>query len=213
MQLTKFGHSCVRVEEDGHTLLIDPGSYTDVPVAIEGAQAVLITHEHPDHIDIGALTTAARANPDLQIFAPASVMPALDEFNDQVSVTEAGATVTAAGFEIQGIGGQHALIHPTIPLVANVGYIVNGTLYHPGDSFIVPTTSVKAVLVPIHAPWSKSSEVIDFTVSCRPPQAFQIHDGLLNEFGVKSIEGMLERVGKQYGTSFHHLQVGESVSL
>ena len=213
MKLTKFGHSCVRLEEDGRTLVIDPGMFTDVPAAMEGAQAVLITHEHPDHIDIGALSTAARSNPDLQIFAPASVVPALEEFDEQVVTTEAGATVTAVGFEIVGVGGQHALIHPLIPVVANVGYLINGTLYHPGDSFIVPTTSVKALLVPIHAPWSKTAEVIDFTVACRAPQAFQIHDALLNEAGIKGVEGHVERVGKQYGTQFHHLQLGESVNL
>lgn len=213
MKLTKFGHSCVRLEEDGHTLLIDPGMFSDAATALKGAQAVLITHEHPDHIDVGALTEAARADEQLQIFAPASVTSTLGEFGERVVATEPDTTVGAGGFQVRAIGGQHALIHPQIPVVANVGYIVNGTVYHPGDSFIVPTDAVKAVLVPIHAPWSKVGEVIDFTIACRAEQAFQIHDGLLNQVGLESVEGHVERLGAQYGTAFRHLQVAESVQL
>jgi L-ascorbate metabolism protein UlaG (beta-lactamase superfamily) len=48
MRLTKFGHSCVRVEYDGTTVVLDPGVFTDAG-AVDGADVVLITHEHPDH--------------------------------------------------------------------------------------------------------------------------------------------------------------------
>ena len=49
MRITKFGHACVRVQGDGGVVVIDPGVFTD-PAALEGADAVLITHEHPDHV-------------------------------------------------------------------------------------------------------------------------------------------------------------------
>ena len=52
MRLTKFGHACIRIEHDGHTLVIDPGGFTE-PEAVDGADAVLITHQHPDHYDLG----------------------------------------------------------------------------------------------------------------------------------------------------------------
>ena len=47
MRIKKFGHSCVRIEHDGHTLVLDPGMFTD-PEAMDGADAVLITHQHYD---------------------------------------------------------------------------------------------------------------------------------------------------------------------
>ena len=48
MRITKFGHACVRIEHDGTTVVLDPGVFTD-PEAVDGADAVLITHEHADH--------------------------------------------------------------------------------------------------------------------------------------------------------------------
>ena len=48
MRITKFGHACVRLEHDGTSLLVDPGMFTDRE-AVDGVDAVLITHEHADH--------------------------------------------------------------------------------------------------------------------------------------------------------------------
>ncbi len=213
MELTKFGHSCVRLHEAGQSIVIDPGVFSDVPAALAGAQAVLVTHEHPDHIDLEPVSDAMRADPELQLFAPAPVAAKLTEFGNRVVTTQANTPFQVAGFDVETIGGQHALIHPLIPMVANVGYVVNGTIYHPGDSLIVSPTPVKAVLVPIHAPWSKTSEVIDFVNASSAEQALQIHDGLLNERGLGGVEAHVHRIGAQYGTAFRHLTVGESVQL
>ena len=99
-------------------------------------------------------------------------------------------------------GGQHALIHAQIPVVANVGYLVDSNVFHPGDSFVVPDgIQVKTLLVPIHAPWSKVSEVVDFVVSVRAPRAFPVHDGLLNELGRGAVEAHVARIGSRYGTT------------
>ena len=48
MRITKFGHACVRLETGDHTIVLDPGGFTE-PEAVDGATAVLITHEHADH--------------------------------------------------------------------------------------------------------------------------------------------------------------------
>lgn len=213
MKLTKFGHSCVRLDEDGRAVVIDPGVFSDVPAAAAGAQAFLITHEHPDHVDMDAVAAAARADDALQIFAPAAAAAKLSEFGERVTTTHAGSPFEVAGFEVETIGGQHALIHPLIPVVANVGYIVNGTVYHPGDALIVSPKAVPTVLVPIHAPWSRVAEVIDFVNASSSERAFQIHDGFLNDAGITTVEGLVQRIGHQYGTAFRHLAVGESVTL
>ncbi|HET6987492.1 MAG TPA: MBL fold metallo-hydrolase, partial [Kribbella sp.] len=51
MKLTKFAHACVRLEKDGKVLLVDPGSFSE-PAAFERADAILVTHEHQDHLDV-----------------------------------------------------------------------------------------------------------------------------------------------------------------
>lgn len=213
MKLTKLGHSCVRLEKPGHTLVIDPGAFSDAAHALEGADAVLVTHEHADHLDPDALRAAMAEHPDLRVWAPEPVAASLADLGDRVSTAEPDSKFTAAGFDVRTFGGQHAVIHLLLPVVANVGYLVDGAVYHPGDSFTVPTEPVEALLVPIHAPWSKLNEVVDFVIAVRAPLAFPIHDGLLNDLGSGMVEGHIARFGAPFGTTFRHLDVGESVEL
>ncbi|MDR6413889.1 MBL fold metallo-hydrolase [Pseudarthrobacter sulfonivorans] len=218
MKLTKYTHACVRLEKDGQVLVLDPGTFSETAEALDGAHAVLITHEHGDHVDVPAMVTALGAADGLAVFAPAGVAAHLREEAPQaaerIHAVEPGSTFDAAGFSIRSYGGQHALIHPQIPIVANIGYLVDGNVYHPGDSFIIPDgLSVQTLLVPIHAPWNKAGEVVDFVIGVRAPRAFQIHDGLLNGTGLKMVEGHVARLGGKYGTTFTHLAPRESVEV
>lgn len=213
MQLTKYTHSCVRLAEGRRTLVIDPGVFSEAAQALDGADGVLITHEHPDHIDAAALKTAVEADPDLRVWAPQSVAQAVSELRDVVTVVGAGEELDAAGFGIRTFGGQHALIHSSVPVVANVGFLVNDTVYHPGDSFTVPPTTVDTALVPVHAPWSAIGEVLDFEIALRAKRAYQIHDGLLNENGFGVVYGHVRRIAGEYGTDFRVLDPGETVDL
>ena len=61
MRLTKLGHACVRLAKNGSNLVIDPGVWSG-PGALDGASAILITHEHPDHLDTAAVLAALAAN-------------------------------------------------------------------------------------------------------------------------------------------------------
>lgn len=218
MKLTKFTHACVRLEQDGRVLTLDPGVFSETAPALEGANAVLITHEHGDHLNTEAVVAALAANPELVVYAPAGVAAALRSAAPQATgrIHDAvpGTYFEVAGFAVRTFGGQHALIHPHIPVVPNVGYLVDGNVYHPGDSLIVPYgVAVETLLVPIHAPWSKVGEVIDFVTSVRAPKAFQIHDALLNEQGLGFAEAHVKRIGAFYGTEFRHLAAGESVEV
>lgn len=218
MLLTKFAHACVRLEKDNFVLVIDPGSFSEPKVALEGANAILITHEHFDHIDSEVVAEALASNPKLQIFAPAGVAAELQTANpaqsEQVHEVLPDSSFDAAGFSIKTYGGQHALVNPRLMPVANIGYLVDGNLYHPGDSFTVPDgLQVETLLVPIHAPWSKTMEVVDFVTSVRPAKAFQIHDALLSELGLKFVATQIEQFGSRYGVEFRILAVQESVEI
>ncbi len=219
MLLTKFSHSCVRIEHEGAVIVIDPGTFSEVEDALEGAGGVLVTHEHADHIDIDRVVTVLAANSAVGLWAPQGVADTVSgrlgaDAGQRIHVVGGGETFAVAGVAVRTFGGQHALIHPLIPLVANVGFLVDGTVYHPGDSLIVPDgVEVGTLLVPVHAPWSKLAEVVDFVTSVRAPRAFQIHDALLNDIGLSMVEGHVTRLGERYGTAFRHLAVGESVEL
>jgi L-ascorbate metabolism protein UlaG (beta-lactamase superfamily) len=218
MKLTKFTHACVRLEKNSKVLVFDPGNFSETDKALAGADAVLITHEHPDHIDVEAVVAALLGDGSLQLFAPGGVAAQLREkapdAGARIHAVAPGETFDAAGFAIQSFGGQHALIHPQIPVVANVGYLVDSNVYHPGDSFVVPDgVGVQTLLVPIHAPWNKVGEVVDFVIGVRAPRAYPIHDGLLNEGGLGLVEGHVTRIGAKYGTEYRHLSSGESVEV
>jgi L-ascorbate metabolism protein UlaG (beta-lactamase superfamily) len=213
MQLTKLGHSCVRLDDGERALVIDPGIFSDLDRALDGADGVLVTHEHLDHIDADRVLAAARRDPRLRIWAPAAAAAALAELAEQVVTVSSGDDFDAAGFAVRTFGGQHALIHPTIPMVSNVGYLIAEDVYHPGDSLIVPPAQVGTLLAPLHAPWSKTAEVIDFVVAVRAARVHQIHDGLLNEPGVRFAEAHVARIGAEHGSEYRHLADGESVSI
>ncbi len=217
MELTKYGHACVRITDADRRLTIDPGVFSEVAQAVADVDSVLITHEHPDHLDVEKLAAAAAENPRLRVWAPQAVADQLkgnEVLSERVTAVGAGQSFVAGGLQVRTYGGQHAQIHSSIPVIANVGYLVGDAIYHPGDSYVVPNAVVEALLVPLNAPWAKVAETVDFTISVRAPRAFQIHDGLLSEIGRGSYEGQLKRVGELYGvTSFQHLDSGQSVRL
>jgi L-ascorbate metabolism protein UlaG (beta-lactamase superfamily) len=183
MRLTKYGHSCVRIEQDGAVLVIDPGSFTD-RVALDGVDAVLITHEHPDHLDPDWLADALAKRPSVTVHTHPAVLSKLDAVRDVVTTVESGDAFTAAGLAIRAYGGWHAEIHPEIPRVPNLGYLVNESVYHPGDSFDVPEgATVDTLFVPVSAPWLKLAESVDFVRAVAPRRAFALHDALLSDVG------------------------------
>lgn len=218
MKMTKYTHSCVRFEQGGNVLVLDPGTFSEVETALDGAHAVLVTHEHADHLDRDRVFAQMQGQPGLELFAPKTLADSLraeaGDLAGRIHDVEPNTSFTIAGFGIQSFGGQHALIHPLIPMVANIGYLVEGRVYHPGDSFVVPNgLRPRTVLVPLHAPWSKVGEVIDFVIATGAERAYNIHDALLNETGLGMAEGHVTRFGKTYGTEFRHLATGESVDL
>ena len=184
MKLTKQGHSCIRLDKGGPVLVIDPGGFTEA-AAVDGVSAVLITHEHPDHFDEGHVRTALDADPAVEVWTLAAVAARLaDAYPGRVHTVGHGDTFTAAGFEVQVHGELHAVIHPDIPRITNVGFLVDGTLFHPGDALTVPEQTVETLMLPLNAPWSKAAEIADYVRELRPTRVFDIHDALLNDTGL-----------------------------
>ncbi|MGW5364335.1 MBL fold metallo-hydrolase [Actinopolymorpha pittospori] len=214
MRLTKLLHACVRLEKDGSTLVIDPGVWSG-PEALAGANAVLVTHEHYDHVDVDGLKAALAGDPELQVWTHAGVAGALaGEGNDgRVHAVSRGERFDAAGFDVLVQGESHALLHPEIPVVPNVGFVVDGEIFHPGDALTVPDQRVSTLLLPVNAPWLKIGEVLDYAREVAPARAFAIHDALVHDRGVAGIDNWLALAARPLGATFTRLEPGTSVDL
>jgi L-ascorbate metabolism protein UlaG (beta-lactamase superfamily) len=213
MRFTKLGHSCVRLEKDGAVLVIDPGVFSNAAAALAGASAVMVTHEHPDHLDAGAVRTALQGSPDLTLWANPQVTAQFTEFGDRVHETRHGDVLSAAGFDVHVYGHDHALIHPDIPLVVNTGFLVDGELFHPGDSFTVPDEPVRTLLVPIAGPWLQAGEMIDYFRAVAPARGYAIHEAILNDNGLGLMTRMVSVAAAPSGVPVATLEPGTTLDL
>jgi L-ascorbate metabolism protein UlaG (beta-lactamase superfamily) len=212
VRLTKYTHACVRLEKNGVTLVIDPGRFSE-PTSVDGAAAILLTHEHFDHVHRPNLEAAIAANPDLEIWTNPAVAAQLADLGVPVHSVVHGDTFTAAGFDVHVYGEKHAVIHRDIPIIDNVGFLIDGAVFYPGDAFTLPEEPVDTLLTPTTAPWLKIGEAIDYFITVKPRQAFSTHDGIYNEAGLGVVDTLLGNFGKALEGGARRLKPGESVEV
>jgi L-ascorbate metabolism protein UlaG (beta-lactamase superfamily) len=184
MQITKFTHACVRLEDAGRVLVIDPGEWSE-PEALLGADAILVTHEHSDHIE-----TARLAEAGIPVFAPTGAnITGLD-----VTWVAVDQSFEAAGFRVRAVGSRHAFIYDGRPDCPNFGYVVDDRLYHPGDALSLPDQAIETLFVPAQGSWLKLVEAIDFVRAVNPRRTYPIHDAGLRDIGLASVNAWFGRV-------------------
>lgn len=209
MRLTKFGHACVRIEHEDQALVIDPGVFTD-PEAVDGATAVLLTHEHPDHTYADHLRRT-----DAPIWTIAAVADALREdapdVAERVTVVAPGDSFDA-GLPVRAVGEWHAVIHEDIPRVHNSGFLVDAgrRVFHPGDALTGPGEPVDVMCLVVSAPWMKASEAIDFGRSVDAPRFLAIHDRVYSEQGLGIVDGHL---GRLLGDAKDYVRLADGTDL
>lgn len=210
MRLTKYSHACIRIEGDGAVLVIDPGAFTE-RAALDGADAVLITHEHFDHLDVGKLADELGRRPSVAVYTHPDVVPKLGQLAGVVHAVTSGEQFSAAGFPVRAYGGWHAEIHPDVPRVPNLGFLVEDSVYHPGDSFDVPAgATVETLFVPVSGPWLKLSESVEFVRAIGPRRAYALHDSLLSEAGHGVTDGNMSRLSN---CEYARLESGTTVTV
>jgi L-ascorbate metabolism protein UlaG (beta-lactamase superfamily) len=210
MRITKFGHACVRIEHDGAVVVLDPGVFTEVE-AVDGATAVLLTHEHPDHYHPDHLRAC-----DAPVFTIDAVAARLRE--DAPDVAERLTVVGPddrfdAGLPVRAVGDLHAVIHDDYPRIHNSGYLLtvgDTTVFHPGDALTVPDTSVDLLLAPASAPWLKLSEAVDFVRAVGAPRSLAIHDRVYSEVGLGMVE---QHMGNLLGDSQEFVRLRDGADL
>lgn len=213
VKLTKHEHACVVLEKDGASFVIDPGSFSPgAAEIIAGAEAILITHEHMDHVNEVAISEALKDRPGLRLYAPPALSDTFAAYLDQFTAVAAGDELAVAGFSVSVHGTTHAVIHPDIPTIANVGYLIDGSVYHPGDAFHVPAAPVSTLLLPTSGPWMKLGEAADYVRAVRPRQIVQIHELLLSDVGLYLASSLLGEQGLT-GLPLTAVPAGDSLTV
>jgi L-ascorbate metabolism protein UlaG (beta-lactamase superfamily) len=186
MQLAHFGHSCLLAGfPDGSggqsTVLFDPGTFSHGFEGITGLDAILITHQHPDHVDTARLPALLEANPQAKLYSDPQTAAQL---GGAWTAVHAGDAFTVGHLSVRGVGGIHATIHPEIPVIDNTSYLIGdgehpARLMHPGDALFVPGEPVDVLATPAAAPWMKISEAVDYLRAVAPARAVPIHQGVV----------------------------------
>ena len=212
MRLTKFGHSCLLVEEGGARMLLDPGSFSEGFETLEGLTAVCLTHQHVDHVDPERVRPLLDRNPGVRVVSDEGSAEALGEAGADVEVVHDGDELALGGLALRVVGRDHAAVHPEVPVVPNVGYLVGGRLFHPGDALTMPGEPVEVLAVPAGAPWLKLADAVDYLRKVGPRVAVPVHEKVLSEVGISSHYRLLEQLGGP-GTAFEVLDDGRPVEL
>ncbi len=177
MIITKFGHCCLLIEVKGVRILTDPGNYNVTPME-EGIDAILITHEHQDHLHVEALQVILAKNREAQVISHVGVGKILDEAGITYTAIADGEAIEVKGIAIESSGS----VHDDLPaVVQNTGFLIDNALFYPGDSFHDPQKSVKILALPVAGPWMKLSEAIEYAKLVKPKVVFPVHDGMLRQ--------------------------------
>lgn len=180
MKITKHGHCCLRITVKDLTILTDPGNYNVCPLD-GGLDVILITHEHQDHCHLDALQIIMAKNPGAEIITHPGVGKLLDEAGIIWTNISSGEVTTRKGVNLKSIGSVHACIHHDLPAVQNTGFLIDETLFYPGDSFELPLVPVDILALPVAGPWMKLSEAIEYVKVVMPKKVFPVHDGMLRQ--------------------------------
>ncbi|HSX24738.1 MAG TPA: MBL fold metallo-hydrolase [Candidatus Andersenbacteria bacterium] len=179
MNITKIGHCCFYIKENGVGILTDPGAWSTGQNSLSGIDIILITHEHADHFHTDSIKEVLKNNPDATVVTNSAVSNLLKEQGIACEIIEDGQQKTIQGIEIAGYGKDHAVIYKTIPVVMNTGYFIANKFFLPGDAFVNPGVPIEILGMPMIGPWMKLSESIDWALSLKPKVCIPIHDGML----------------------------------
>ncbi len=214
MFLTQLGHSCLLLEAADTRVLVDPGTFSSGFETLRDLDAIVVTHQHADHLDQSRVVDLVRANPDALLLTDPQTAQLLAGHGIEATANAAGLQTAIGGLTLTGVGHWHAFNHEFMPTVANVGVVVRAegepTLFHPGDAYDVEPGVIDLLAVPLNAPWTPVRDTISFVRRLAPRRIVPIHDALLAPAGRALY---LTHVGGHGGAEVADLAGGQKVAF
>lgn len=219
MRISKYIHSCLLVEEGEEKILFDPGTFSFIErrVSLEtfkDVTTVILTHQHPDHVDMNALKSIL-AESGASVITNSEGKAALAKENIEVRVVEEGSYSTK-NFTIRALSAQHEkILSPSLP--QNTAYILNDVFLNPGDSFaslLSPLKGIQVLALPVSAPWTTEIGVAEFAQMIAPQMVIPVHDGYVKDFFLKQRYANYIQNFSPLGIAFQSMgQPGDSVDV
>ena len=207
MKITKYIHSCLVVEDQKKTAVIDPGQFTyDAQVfpSLSNLDYILITHEHADHLSVPFIKDLLARFPKAEIFSNAGVAAVLAKDRIDVKTTENGYFSFA--------DAPHEKIFPGWPLPENSVFTLFGRLTHPGDSLhFAQTTDILAL--PVQAPWGSMVTCAEKAAELKPKYVIPIHDWHWHDQARVWSYQMLTKYFETQGIRFISAELGKPIEL
>ncbi|MFZ2886630.1 MAG: MBL fold metallo-hydrolase [Minisyncoccia bacterium] len=212
MKITKIGHCCLVIEESGVKIMTDPGSFSTEQNTVTGLDAVVITHEHHDHLHVESMREVMKNNPQAVVISNSSVAKLLEAEGIKAQIVEGTASTAVKNIAIEACDAKHEEIFEEIGQVQNTGYFI-GPLFYPGDAYGDPKKPIDILALPVAGPWCKLADAIRFALRVKPQKAFPVHDAVLVP-GISGFVHMLpQKVLGEKGIDFRPLKAGEVVEF
>lgn len=151
MRITKYPHSCFKIADEAHAVLIDIGTFSTAQITLADVgsfDAILITHQHADHIDPD-LADWLNGH-DQPIYANRDVADTFPDLN--ITVVEDGESFQIGSLHITPRDLPHCKMPDGSDGPPNTGYVINECFFHPGDGVAIDGLSVDTLATPIAGP-------------------------------------------------------------
>jgi L-ascorbate metabolism protein UlaG (beta-lactamase superfamily) len=210
MKITKYTHACFAIEKNGRSIIVDPGSDTDDFTPDKSIAGVLITHEHADHFSPAHIDAILAANPNAVLVGPLNTF---ENYPNSHIITEQ-TELHIEEFAVSIFPGTHDAVHPEIPTVPMLRYLVDASVYYGGDTLEIPEgIHPDVVAVPVASNWFRLADVIEMVRTLKPRYAFPTHDRLLSDIGKRQADMHLTNLTREYGVSYERLSLTNTLVI
>jgi L-ascorbate metabolism protein UlaG (beta-lactamase superfamily) len=198
LKITFVGHGTLMMEFDGKTIHVDPvaryADYSKMPKA----DLILITHEHGDHLDAGAISKIKNESTEIVLTKKCH-----EQFGSGTILTN-GESGIFAGIKIDAvpaynIKNMRSEGNPFHPKGAGNGYVLhfaNKRVYVAGDTENIPEMAnlenIDIAFLPMNLPYTMTPEMVaDAANMIHPKILYPYH------FGNTDTQKLLELMNNQ----------------